>query len=310
MRSLFIVNPEAGIKVLQKNVHTLSRLLLQTKTVSENTVFYTQKKDDAYEKAKSLKKNEFDFVVAVGGDGTVNEVVRGIVEGGSEIPLTILGAGTTNDFVNALGMGSGANAMLKIIRDFNVRDVDVGNMNGHLFINVASGGLISEIAHRITNEQKSAIGNLAYYVEGAKELTNIKKLKTARLHYVWDEGEFDEDTFLLIVCNSCQSGGFQKIAPLAKLDDGLLDVCIIKKIGGMDIVPVFNKIQSGAHINDPRVTYFKTRSLFVTKVNENEHFSLDYDGEDGGDMPMRVSSGMQKIKMIVPKTGKAKRLFD
>lgn len=309
MKSLFIVNPTAGIKVLQNNVHVLSRLLLQQGVVTENDIFYTQKSGDAMKRAASLKKGEYDFVVAVGGDGTVSEVVNGIVDSKSEIPMTILGAGTTNDFVNALGMQSTPGAMLKVIKDFRVEDVDVGEMNGHYFMNVASGGMISEIAHKITNEQKSALGKLAYYVEGVKEVSNLKNLKTAKLRYEWDEGAFDEETFLLVVCNSCQSGGFTKIAPYAKLNDGLLDVCIIRKINADDVIPLFNKIQAGNHPNDPRTNYFTTSKLRVTKINEKDHFSLDRDGEDAGDMPMEVCIHKGLIKMIVPKNTKTNKLF-
>lgn len=309
MKSLFIVNPSSGMQYVQNSTHSLVKMLLKNKIVQENHTFYTQKGGDAYERAKAVKKGEYGVIVAVGGDGTVNEVMNGIIDGGSETPMTILGAGTTNDFATILGIGKSAQSLYKVIRDYDVRDVDVGMMNGHYFLNVASGGMLSDIAHNVSTESKTALGRLAYYGEGAKELASLN-LRTSMIHYEWDDGEFDEDTFLLVVCNSCQSGGFNKIAPQAKLNDGLLDVCIVKKIAIPEVVPVFAEIMAGRHPKSSKVRYFQTKHLKAVRVNKEDKFTLDYDGEIAGEMPMEAVAVPGKLKMLVAKSRKVDKLFE
>ena len=105
-------------------------------TVSTIDVFYTEQKDDAKNKVAGLKKGDYDFVVSVGGDGTLNEVVNGLILSQSEIPLAIISSGTVNDFATYLKLPSVANTeeFCEMIKNFRLKDVDAGKINEEYFI--------------------------------------------------------------------------------------------------------------------------------------------------------------------------------
>ena len=309
MKALMIINPMSGLRIMQNNAHQLERRLLKNGTLSEVKIVYTGGHGDATRAAAALSPGEYDFVLAAGGDGTINEVVNGLMISGCGIPLLLLGAGTTNDFVSALGMSGSTMALENMISDFCVKDVDVGVCNGKYFMNVTSVGMLSDIAHTVTPEQKSALGKMAYYAQGMMELGALK-FSTERFHFITDTDEFDEDVFLMVASNTSQSGGFKKLAPLAKLDDGLLDVCIMRKIRQNDILPLFGKIQSGTHINDKNIRYFQTTKLVMDFAGEPCTFTVDCDGEDFGKLPITVSVAPTRLKLLVPRNSvRAKKLF-
>ena len=309
VKGLYIINPNSGMRFLQGNAHTMARNMLKNGKLDECRFVYTRKGGDGFAAAASLKPGEFDFVLAAGGDGTVSEVVNGLMTSGCGIPLLILGAGTTNDFSSALGLGTGPLVLERLATDYYVREVDVGICNGRYFTNVTSGGMLSDIAHSTSPELKSVYGKMAYYAEGMRELGSLK-LTSTRLRYISDKETIEEDTFLFAVVNSCQSGGFNRIAPLAKLDDGKIDVCIIKTIAPTDVIPLFNNIQMGMHPNDRNVRYFQTKKLRIELCNEADSFTVDCDGENAGSMPLEISVAPEKLKLIVPKqSAKAKKLF-
>ncbi|MBR5059488.1 MAG: diacylglycerol kinase family lipid kinase [Clostridia bacterium] len=309
MKALMIINPMSGMRMIQNNAYQFARKLLKNGKLSEVRIVHTGGSGDASRTAAALSPGEYDFVMAVGGDGTINETVNGLMASACGIPLLLLGAGTTNDFVGALGMTGSIAALEKMVDDFCVRDVDVGICNGKYFINVTSVGMLSDIAHTVTPEQKSAMGRMAYYAQGMMELGALK-FNTERFRFKTDTEEFEEDVFLMVASNTCQSGGFKKVTPLAKLDDGLLDVCILKTIRQNDILPLFGKIQSGTHINDKSVRYFKTSKLEMDFAGAGGTFAVDCDGEDFGHMPITVSVAPEKLKLLVPRnSARAQKLF-
>ncbi len=310
-RALFLINPNAGQRTFQANALNLVGNLLKKRFLSNCNVFYTQKGGDAFEITSKLRPDDYDFVLAAGGDGTINEVVSGLVTSDCRIPLLILGAGTTNDFATAVGIGKTPKTLEKLVRDFCVKDVDVGVCNGHPFLNVAAGGVISNIAHTIPASQKARFGILAYYFTGLKELGDDKNYRNTRIRFTVGGETFEENVFIVIVANSCQTGGFGKVAPRAKLDDGLLEVIIFHDIGKADVLPLYGMLQSGKHIDSKYVHYFQTNALRAELIDKDTGFMLDYDGESAGDMPLDIGVSDKKLRLIVPKKSlKTQRLFN
>ena len=300
MKGVFIVNPSSGTQTHQKYAHDAARIMLKSGTLTEARFIYTTGKNSARESAASLKTADCDFVVAVGGDGTVNEVASGLVDSGRNIPMTLIKAGTTNDFGNALGIPSDVSGLVRMINEFTTISVDMGSLNGNYFLNVAAGGMLSNIAHNVSSEQKTALGGLAYYIEGVKSMGELK-LDTVPLRFETNGFAFETETFLVVVANSKSVGGFQNIAPKAVVNDGKFDVCILKSIKPTDIVPVFTQVQMGTHImNSKCVTYFQTDRLDIKTLSPNVDFSLDYDGECGGVLPAEIRVIPSALKVIVP----------
>ena len=219
MNGLVIINPSSGKQVVQRIALETVNLLLTRGIAEEIHLSYTQGQNDAYRRAVMVKPEEYGFIIAVGGDGTVNEVVNGIVDSGSKTPLVIVAAGTTNDFATSLSLPKRAADVCNMIEAMNTVQVDVGKMNGHYFLNVAAGGLLSEVAHRVPSDLKTSFGKLAYYMEGVKDISALK-LDTVPLRFEFSDGSsIEEDVFLFVVANSRSVGGFNKIAPKAKISE-------------------------------------------------------------------------------------------
>ena len=156
MRGLFIINPSSGKQTNQAKALQAMHELLRDQIIEEATVFYTRGKLDARNKAFEAKRQDCDFIVAVGGDGTVNEVVSGIHMSGSGIPLAILPSGTSNDFANSVGISPTAHCLYHLIKDYNAVAADIGRFNERdYFLNVTAGGILSDVAHSVSIEAKT-----------------------------------------------------------------------------------------------------------------------------------------------------------
>jgi diacylglycerol kinase family enzyme len=136
MKGLFIINPSSGRQNFKENLTQIAGKLIMDQIASTIDVFYTEQKNDAKNRVAVLKKGEYDFVVAVGGDGTLNEVVNGLIISESETPLAIISSGTVNDFATYLHLPSAAEVenFCDMIRNFKLKDVDAGKIKRLLFV--------------------------------------------------------------------------------------------------------------------------------------------------------------------------------
>ena len=275
-----IYNPSSGRQLVQRKIDSICKILLDNGYVVGK--FATKKKDDAlYETIKSCQE-DWDILIASGGDGTVNEVAAGIVLGGRKIPVAILAAGTVNDFANYMAFPKTAKVFCDMIMNGKTIDVDLGKVNDRYFVNVAAGGLLTNVAHQVPSEMKSVLGRGAYYIEGLKEIPK-QKFKAISVGIDSQEYKADrEEILLFLVSNSSSIGGFKKLAPEAQVADGFLDCILIKKSELQDALAIFINILKGAHTKHPNVVYFKTRKV---SFDCNEKVHVDIDGEYGGVLP-------------------------
>lgn len=299
MKCKVIINPSSGIKHFQRSALMAMHKLSSQGIISGAYLTYTNEKYDAYKKALEVKPGEYDFIMVVGGDGTANEVINGIIDGGSDTPICILPAGTMNDFATYMGLPRDTDSLCKMIKNFNVLPCDVGKVNDEYFLNVTAGGTLSEVAHRVSTESKTALGRLAYYLEGAKDISSLK-LNAVPMTLEYNGIKVQENVFLFVVANSSYVGGFSNILPKAKINDGLLDVLIIKKPDIVDILPLMMQIRMNTHIQHPKVSYFQTQKISISCVDESIKFQYDYDGELGGVLPIKAEVIPKAIKLVVP----------
>lgn len=299
MRIKFIINPSAGKQIVQKTTKNIIARLEKEQIASQIDVFETQGKDDAKNEAAKLEQGQYDLVVAVGGDGTVNEVVNGVIQSKSDTPLAILAAGTVNDFAKAAKLPRDVAGFCKMVQDGNLIACDVGCANGDYFLNVLAGGLLTDVAYKVSSDTKTVLGKLAYYLEGAKDLP-ANLFKSVPLCFEYGDHIIEEDVFLFLVTNSNSVGGFHRIAPLADISDGMLDVCIIKKLELLTMLPMLFKLPWGTHINDRGVIYFQTDSLKVSCQEDGVFIPLDYDGEQVNELPVEIKNLPQAIRLLVP----------
>lgn len=294
-RAKIICNPSSGRQIIQRRVDYLISLLLdEGYTVGK---FNTQEKDDAMLETIRTCNEDWDFIVACGGDGTVNEVAKGIAKSERKIPVAILSAGTVNDFANHMGLPRNMDDFFQMIKDENVLNVDLGKVNDEYFINVAASGLLTNVGYQVQPEAKAVFGRMAYYMEGVKELPK-QKFDPVRVSFVSEEYTKEEDILLFLISNSASIGGFKKLAPDANVSDGYLDVVIIKKSEVGDLAQIFVNIFKGDHVHHPNVEYFKTKRL---EVDTEEDITIDIDGEYGGNLPATFEVVYNGFEIFVPK---------
>lgn len=297
MKCLFIINPSSGTKHVHKQLDKIAGQLILKRIVDHIDVFYTEKKDDAYYKAKSLKKLQYQFIIGVGGDGTVNEVIGGLIESQSNIPLAIIPAGTVNDFANHLGLPYNADDFVNMIKKLNIHKVDIGKVNNQYFANVIACGMFSDISFQVSKDEKTKYGPLAYYVEGIRQLP--KQLSTnMHIHVKTDNEEFEEDATLFMITNTSQVGGIKGITPDASVEDGLLDLIIFKKCSPTDMIALIKDFAINEHKKSPFLKYIQSHNI---TIECDEQLIYDIDGEEGRTFPIEATVKKQILNLIVPK---------
>ena len=299
MKGLFIINPSSGRQNFIDKIKEIAGMLVIDQICNTIDVFYTEKQDDALNKAAALEKGQYDFVVAVGGDGTLNEVINGVVMSKSETPVAVISAGTVNDFATYLNLSQTPREFCDMIADFQLKKVDVGKVNDKYFINVVAAGLLSDTGFNVSKDKKAVMGKLAYYLEGAAELPK-QFGKSWKMRFATDDKTIEEEVLLFMIANSQSVGGFREIAPLASVSDGLFDAVIIKKMDIFQMLPLMISILQGDHVNHPAVEYIQTKKLQIENLS-GEEVKVDYDGEELPEgFPVNISIIPQAIQIVVP----------
>lgn len=307
MRIKVIVNPKAGKKTVQKQLERIIGKLLLEGVAEDIRVTATQARGDAVAAAAALAPGEFDLVLACGGDGTVNEVLNGLMQGQSQTPLAILAAGTSNDFAASLRLPDEADSFCEMVRGWVFRPIDIGRANGNCFINVASFGMFTEVAHNTEQEQKNALGRMAYYLQGIKdapnELTNSMPLTISAAEY-----SAHGDYHLCLVANSMSVGSIRRLMYRADVSDGKFDVLLLKKrslpLTAADVLRLLpaelaERLKGGEGGKDPAFVYFQTARIeFTSPVGER--IETDLDGDHFGGLPLTVEVMPSAIRLLVP----------
>lgn len=292
-RVKIIINPSSGRQLVERKIDYLSKLLLDDGYIVGK--YFTKEKYDAKNETIKTCKEDWDIIVACGGDGTVNEVATGIALSENKLPVAILSSGTVNDFANHMNIPKNIDDFFDMIKREEIVNVDLGKVDEEYFVNVAAGGLFANVGYLVNSEMKAILGRMAYYFEGFRELTS-ENLEPIKLSFKSEEYTEVTETLIFLISNSSSIGGFKKLAPNADVLDGLLDVLIIKKSNVADIANIFFNVLIGEHINHPNVVYFKTKEITVQA--EDQEVTIDIDGEYGGKLPATfqvVPKGMRVL---------------
>lgn len=288
-----ILNPSSGKQLTERKVEYLTKLLLDDGyTVGR---FMTAKKNDATKETIKACNEDWDMIIACGGDGTVNEVAKGIAESKRKVPVAILSTGTVNDFANYMKIPNSINEFFEMIKREKIIEVDIGRSNEDYFVNVAAGGILTNVGYQVQPEAKALLGRMAYYFEGLMELVR-EGLDPIDVSFESEEYTADEKILLFLISNSSSIGGFKKIAPDADVLDGLLDVLIIKDSDVPELANIFFNILRGDHINHPNVIYFKTKDI---TIKSDRDIPLDIDGEYGGTLPANFKVYSKAMKIFI-----------
>ncbi len=285
-----IYNPSSGKEEMKR---LLPDVLMRLEEAGyEASAHATRGAGDATRAAETAVERGYNLVIAAGGDGTIYEVVNGLAERPNRPALGIIPAGTTNDFARSLGLPRSILGACDRIIQGKRQAVDVGKINDRYFINIAGGGTLTEVTYNVPSKLKTVLGQLAYYMKG------IEKLVFLHPTHVRIEARdlvIDEEIMLFLIANSNSVGGFEKLAPQAKLSDGLFDCLVMKKCSVPELIRVATHVLRGDHIHDPHIIYFQTDYLKATSSGEVQ---LNLDGEMGGTLPFTFQVLPRHIDLI------------
>ena len=288
-----IENPSSGLQQSGKFLSQINERLLNNGYILQK--FRTRQKNDGYYEAIQSHKEGWDMIIVSGGDGTINEVINGLASQDSKIPLAIHSRGTVNDFANYMKIPTTVESFLTMIENPEIKAVDLGQSEDQYFVNVAACGNFANVGHQTDKNMKAILGRFAYLVEGFKEIPNTL-LEPMELTYEIDGKREEEKAYLLLIANTTTVGGFENIAPKAKIDDGLLDVILFKKVDYVtDLAQILLKIRLGQIENQEQIIYIQTNHI---KVESKEKTPVDIDGEFNGYLPKNFTIKKKAINIV------------
>ncbi len=291
---LFIYNPKAGKGQIRGNLMDI--LDIFAKAGYEITVRPTQYAGEGV-KLASKRTGKYDLIVCSGGDGTLDEVVTGIMESGRKKTVGYIPAGSTNDFGNSLHIPKNMKQAALAAVNGQQFACDVGAFNRNFFVYIAAFGLFTEVSYETKQELKNVLGHMAYILEGMKKLTNIKSYHMK----ITAQDMVIEDDFLYgMVTNSVSVGGFKGITgKFVDLSDGVFEVTLIKRPKNLEDL---NRILGALTMKDidaAQMYCFKTSSL---QVEAQEEVAWTLDGEYGGrHTQVFIENRKQALDIMVPR---------
>lgn len=212
-----------------------------------------------------------DVVAAVGGDGTLNEVVNGL--DGFDTPLGVIPLGTANDFARQSGIPADADHAMDVILQRKPVRIDTASLNGRRFLNVSTGGIGAQATAETPSQIKQAIGQLAYAISGLRQLADFETN-----HAVFRGGTYvlECDFLMFAVGSGLSSGGGTPVTPHASTTDGLLDLCVVERMPRREFAKTVMLLRRGEHVGEEGVHYVRLNEL---TIQAEKPLSVNVDGE-------------------------------
>lgn len=273
-KMLFIYNPKAGKAQIRNKLADI--LDVFARGGYEITICPTQRSGEAA-LLTQCRKPVYDLVVCSGGDGTLDEVVTGMMKSSFMTPIGYIPAGSTNDFGGSLALPKNmVKAAETIVKGINF-PCDVGGFNDDVFVYIAAFGLFTDVSYETQQDMKNLLGHMAYLLEGMKRLSN---LRSYHMKVTYEDQVIEDDFIFGMVTNSVSVGGFKRITGNnVQLDDGVFEVTLIKK--PKNPIELNNIMVSllNRDIDTDAMYCFRTRELSFTS---GEPIAWTLDGEYGG----------------------------
>lgn len=294
---LIIYNPHAGSGQAEKQLPDIEAYL--TKNGLDYVLKITGRPKDVRSLVTQSELNHYSAVIGAGGDGTLFEVVNALMRVRPEqrLPLGVLPVGTGNAFSRELGLKpSDWKKAIDIIQRNNPKPVDVGKVQTsdqqYYFINIVGIGLVVNIGQ--TTQKIKKLGPVSYSLAALWETMRIKPNQVK----ISIDGELIEDNLVFVeIANSRYTGTSFKIAPEAKIDDGFLDIILLKPIARWRILNLFPTIYSGRHIEHPEIETHRGKTITLTTT---EPMPLMPDGEFIGHTPATITCESAELQLLSP----------
>ena len=289
-----IVNPAGGTKKGLK-ILEMVRPVFDKSGVHVDTLL-TEYAGHARELANTLNLSGYNGLCAIGGDGTLFEMVNGMLKrkDNQNFPLGLITGGTGNAFMHDLNCLDPVEASERIIKG-DLRSVDIARVetanNLYYSFNIIGWGLVTDAGYLA--EYFRLLGGLRYDVASILEVLRGKR-RIARL--ILDDQVIDDDFVFIIACNTIHTGKAMRIAPNSEFDDGKIDLIIVRQTSKIELLKLFPKLFTGEHVKSKLVEY---RQVQKFSIIPNENSSLNIDGELTGVTPVHVTMEPKRINVLV-----------
>ena len=289
---MIIINPSSGKEKAEALLPMVEETLREI--YEEVKVCKTKGEGDATVFAEEACQQRFDAVISMGGDGTVNETVNGLAEKEHRPYFGLVPLGTVNDFARALHIPLDAKEAIEVFKQSKVKKVDIGKINDRYFMNVLAVGAIAEATYNVSAKQKTRFGSLAYVIEGGKALMNKTPFPLTVEH---DHGKWSGKAYLMVAAMTNSVGGFEKLAPEARVNDGKLHMFLIKNLSLPLVMTIIPSLFRGEIKNHEEVEYIQTAEVHISSTEE---LAVNIDGDEGFRLPFRAKVLHDHLRLLVP----------
>ncbi len=291
MRVLVIVNPLAGRGKALRLLPNIKRWFSQ----SSHDFHYeiTNTPEEMRSKIMTASAEGIEVILLSGGDGTVHHALPAIAETG--LPLGFLPSGRGNDFARNMGLPVDLKRICSFFSKPSFRQVDLPNINQKTpFVAIAYVGFDSEVNRLANHHQGYWGGTLGYVICVLKALKHFKPFE---IKITIDDYHWRGRVMMVSIANAPFYGGGMKIAPQAIMDDGKLDICIVKEIPKLELLWQFPKVFKGTHVTHPNIMMVSGKKIKLSSEEERELFA---DGEYAGKLPVECTIGHRTIRVLAP----------
>ncbi len=293
-KALLVYNPKSGNSNLILNNFDL----ITTKLLKKGIILTLYSISRDYDRLIKILKNEkYDIVILSGGDGTLSRCLTDMYNENIEFPeIAIFPTGTSNDLAKSLNLGEKIEDWINNILNKKSKFVDFGLINGNkIFLSSYAGGLFTKVSYATDKGLKKTFGKTAYYITGIDELKNIKKFDLKMR--IDDNEEISEKAILYMILNGKNVGGFDELLQNANVDDGIMDILIVKNIENpLEISKILFDLFNGQLVNNENVRTLQAKKCVIEEVSEEIGVSID--GEEGKNEKVEIEFIRDKLKIF------------
>jgi len=299
-RALLIFNPASGAADHDEGVTSLQLAL--DPMIAETVI--TKAEGDARDAAFRAGKtpDKFDSILVAGGDGTINEVINGLMasvhDGKAPLPIGLIPQGTQNVLAAELDINSyNLSGLHELFAAGKTREIDLGRAGDRYFTLMAGFGFDAAVVNDVVRPIKQLIGPGAYMIAS---LGALAKYTSTLVRLTIDDEVYETDAFLVIVANAASYGYKQiKLTPFAVMDDGWLDVCVFERAvtDKVGFVTQLMAVIARRHLRDPRVRYYRCRNI---TVESTPNIKGQLDGDPFVDTPVKIQIVPKALRIFVP----------
>lgn len=292
MRIGLIIRPREGMEELETLRALTTRLRDRGHEVWPRLTFEA---GDAARYARGAAARGAELIVSAGGDGTLNEVVNGVMRTEWSGRLAIVPLGTANDFAAGVRIPPEIAGAFEVALHGRAVELDVARVNRRYFVNVSTGGFGAMATEQTPAESKKLLGPWAYLVTGLKKFS---ELRASRVVVAADGATaYEGDAMLFAVGNAKRTGGGSMLTPRADYADRRLDVVIVPGMPRMDFVSLLPDLRAGTHLDNPDVRYFRAERLIV---ESEDVLSVNADGEPLRGRRFTYGLAERRLRLMVP----------